>query len=133
MSPELFELTISVLSAIVTLVLLPLIRRLGILASAWIEAKTHSAGFACATSKLLTLVEEAVRETEQTLVKTLKAENAWDDKSRAAARDAAYQTVLVALGPKGMQEVLGCLKTDKDGLSQRILSLIESYIGKSKE
>lgn len=132
LTAQLFDISLLLLSAVVTGVIIPIIRKLGLLASQWLESKTHSAAFACATEKLTALVAEAVQDTEQTFVKDMKKQGKWDAGAASLARGAAYDAVMRTLGPEGRQEVLGCLKLDEDGLAQRVYQMIEALIGSKK-
>lgn len=132
LTSQLFDLSLMLLTAVVTGLIIPSIYKLGKLATLWLESKTHSAAFACASEKLTTLVAESVQDIEQTFVKKMKDRGQWDENAAAAARDAAYEGVLRSLGSEGLREVMGCLKLDSTGLSQRLHQMIESFIQSSK-
>lgn len=132
LTEQLFSISLMVLTALVTGVIIPIIRKLGNLAALWLESKTHSAAFACATEKLTALVAEAIADTEQTFVKEMKKQGKWGLEAASAARGAAYAAVLRTMGPEGRKEVLGCLKLDEDGLAQRIYQMIEAMLDSKK-
>lgn len=133
LTAQLFDISLLILSALVTGLIVPMIYKLGALATMWVESKTHSAAFACATEKLTALVAEAVLDTEQSLVKKLKEAGQWDATAMGSARDSAYDSVVRNLGPAGLKEVMGCLKLDESGLAGRISGMIEAYLAGNNE
>ena len=128
LTTELFNLSLLVLSALVTGLIVPLIYVMGRHATKWLESKTHSAAFSCATEKLTALVAESVRDVEQSFVHKMKAEGKWDGTAMGHARDAAYDSVMRNLGPNGLKEVMGCLKLSETGVSGRVHGMIEAFV-----
>lgn len=132
LTSQLFDISLMVLTALVTGVVIPIIRKLGTLAALWLESKTHSAAFACGTEKLTTLVAEAMKDTQENFVKEMKKTGKWGPEAAAAAREAVYDAVLRSLGPEGSAEVMQCLKLDEEGLAQRVYQMLEVQVSDSK-
>ncbi|PCJ22419.1 MAG: hypothetical protein COA94_09130 [Rickettsiales bacterium] len=75
----------------------------------WLDSQAHMASFACASTKLASLASDAVLEVEQTLVKQLKNDEAWNADTAKTARDTAAAIVKRHLGTRGLAELRGCL------------------------
>lgn len=122
---QLFELSLVVLSGIVTFIVIPLIKRGGEYFVQVLEARAHSARFSCATDKLVDLTVEAVAHVEATFVRKMKVHGKWDNEAAGIAKDTAKDLVLSNLGEKGFQEVMGCLDATEQEVLSRIFTLIE--------
>lgn len=122
---QLFELSLVILSGIVTFIIIPLVKRGGEYFVQVLEAKAHSARFSCATDKLVDLTVEAVAHVEATFVRKMKVHGKWDNDAAAIAKDSAKDLVLSNLGKKGLEEVMGCLDATEKEVMSRVLTLIE--------
>jgi hypothetical protein len=122
---QLFELSLVVISGIVTFIIIPLIKRGGEYFVQVLEAKAHSARFSCATDKLVDLTVEAVAHVEATFVRKMKVHGKWDNAAAGIAKESAKDLVLSNLGKKGLEEVMGCLDATETEVMSRILTLIE--------
>lgn len=123
----------------VSTILIGLITYLGVKVSKWLDAKTHSASFSCATEKLVTITKGLVREAERTLVKEAK-EAASDGKlskeEGARIRDEVEKRAKEHLGARGLKELQGCLgHAGADGskiIERMIRTHIESRIAEMR-
>lgn len=106
---------------------------------AWLDAKAkesesnaHYAAFKCATSKLETLTKNAVIEVEHTLVREAKAQKTWGADAARKARDTAVGIVIRHLGPKGLQELEGCMGHATDVIEGIVRTLVERFVQDSR-
>lgn len=95
--------------------ILPLVLQLiwlGMKASRWLEAKTHSASFSCAVEKITTVTKMLVAEAERTLVKEAQAaaeDGKLTKEEGLRIRNEVVKRAKEHLGTKGLKELQGCL------------------------
>ena len=100
----------------------------GASARKWLASKAHGEAFACATTKLEKLTQNAVQEVEQTLVRQLKADEKWDAGTAKEARDTAVEIVKKHLGEKGMVELKDCMGVAVDTVEGMIRTHVEKHV-----
>jgi len=133
LSQEIFNITLSAISALVTLVIIPILRALGARLVAYIESKEKVQRYAGAVSMLSGMVEDAILEVEQTFVKRLKKEGKWTAKACEEARDKAMQLVKTQLGNEGIVALVDELGAQSSEILEgRISMMIEAFLGRKK-
>lgn len=135
LAEDVLPVAIQTLSAI----LIALISYLGMKASKWLEAKTHSASFSCATEKLVTITKGLVHEAERTLVREAKdaaSDGKLTKEDAVRIRDEVAKRTKEHLGARGVKELQGCLgHAGSDGvkmIDRMIRTHIESRVAEMK-
>lgn len=129
--PTIFNEVIAAFAAALASVLVALIGWLGRKAGTWLEAKTHSASFACATEKLTQTTQLLVQKAESTLVRELKAASADGKLTKEEGREVLTQVLEEAkmyLGKKGLAELQVCLGHAGEEGKAIIDQMLESHI-----
>ncbi len=133
LSQEIFNITLSAISALVTLVIIPILRALGARLVAYIESKEKVQRYAGAVSMLSGMVEDSILEVEQTFVKRLKKEGKWTSEACEEARDKAMQLVKMQLGNEGIVALVDELGAQSSEILEgRISMMIEAFLGRKK-
>jgi len=101
-------------------------------AADYMGSRAHLASLECATTRMTQAANAAVEEIEQTLVKSLKAEDAWTAESARAARDEAMAIAMRHLGTRGLAEIRECLGHGVDDVRAMLRSFIEARVASKR-
>lgn len=126
---QLTTIGLTLLSAIVTGVVIPLIYTAGKKLNTILDAKAHSATFNCAMEKITTLTAGAVLEAQQTITKGFKkaAEDGRLTREEAAQiKSEVFAVVKESLGSKGYKELQQCLGLPAESVDKLINTNIEA-------
>jgi hypothetical protein len=91
---------------------------------ALLSGKTNDATLKGILSKVQELIVDAVDSTEQTLVKTAKETNNWDDVKKGEAFQKALNDILTSLNDKAKSTII----TEYGNLDTWLSNKIEAYI-----
>lgn len=129
MTEQIFPLTLAVLSAVVSMVLIPSIRAGGKHLAGLLESKGADARFSVATMKTAGLLSDAIGEVEQTFVRRMKAKGEWDGDAAKLARDTAVEVTKRHLGDGGIAEVMeGFGIKDPAVFDGKLRTMVESIV-----
>lgn len=104
---------IDILYTITTAIVLPLITLIGVKLTKWIGQKTHHEKEAYYLTKLVNIVETAVKQVMQTYVKTLKENGNWNGKTQQEALNRCKEIIEKQLTPE-LKEYLSDVLKDID-------------------
>lgn len=127
LSNEILPLVLQALGILLT----TLVGWLGMKASRWLEAKTHSASFSCAVEKITTVTKMLVAEAERTLVKEAQAAAADGKLTKEEGLKIRNEVVKRAkehLGTKGLKELQGCLGHAGDDGMAMIERMLRTHV-----
>lgn len=115
------ELTFTVISAVITIVLLPAV-------AAWLKSKTENQQIQSIIMDITSAVATCVDHSEQTLVSTLKQEGKWDKASQQAVLESVTQNVLNSL----LDSTKKVVADNGMDLQALVVQHIEAYIQSKK-
>lgn len=118
----LIELGVIILSSIVTAFILPAI-------SSWLKSKTDNEKIQFVIEDITTTVQSSVDMMEQTVVKQLKADGAWNTESQSDVLQDAVTEIIDNLTNKTQQY----LKAENSDVNALIIRYIEAYIQSKKQ
>lgn len=118
----LIELGVIILSSIVTAFILPAI-------SSWLKSKTDNEKIQFVIEDITTTVQSSVDMMEQTVVKQLKADGAWNTESQSDVLQDAVTEIINNLTNKTQQY----LKAENSDVNALIIRYIEAYIQSKKQ
>lgn len=118
----LIELGVIILSSIVTAFILPAI-------SSWLKSKTDNEKIQFVIEDITTTVQSSVDMMEQTVVKQLKADGAWNTESQSDVLEDAVTEIINNLTNKTQQY----LKAENSDVNALIIRYIEAYIQSKKQ
>ena len=121
-STTLIECAITIISAIITTVLLPL-------AAQYVSAKIQNQRLQSAVEDIVQCVATSVDFLEQTMVKQLKADGSWNTDSQKAVMEQALNTSVNMLSTS----TLKWLKSNEKDAQEIAKYYIEAYILNLKE
>ncbi len=98
----------------------------------WLKAKSHDASYHCAMDKVEGASLAAVEHAQQTMVDELRKDGKLSKEDAATIFDAAQDSAIKALGPRGIKEIQGCLGLDAEGVAALIQQKIEQAVHRSK-
>lgn len=111
------ELTFTVISAVITIVLLPAV-------AAWLKSKTENQQIQSIIMDITSAVATCVDHSEQTLVSTLKQEGKWDKASQQAVLESVTQNVINSL----LDTTKKVVADNSIDLQALVVQHIEAYI-----
>lgn len=131
MSEQIFNLTLSGLSALVTLVFIPMLRAYGAKLTSKLEAEGKDARLVSAVGHLGGLVEDAVLEVEQTYVRRMKAHGKWDKDAAQIARDTAVSVTMRHLND-GASDVMDAMGIhDPKVFAGKLRTMVEASVSRA--
>lgn len=116
------ELTFTVISAVITIVLLPAV-------AAWLKSKTENQQLQSIITDIASAVSTCVDHSEQTLVASLKKEGKWDKATQQVVLESVTQNVINSLLDTTKQVVAD----NGIDLQALVVQHIEAYILSSKK
>ena len=115
------ELTFTVISAVITIVLLPAV-------ASWLKSKTENEQIKSIITDLSSAVSSCVDHSEQTIVATLKSEGKWNKATQTEVLNAVTQNVIDSL----LETTKLTVAENGVDLQQLVVQHIEAYIQSKK-
>lgn len=116
------ELAFTVMSAVITIVLLPAV-------AAWLKSKTENEQIKSIITDISSAVATCVDHSEQTLVATLKSEDKWDKAAQNEVLNAVKKNVIDSL----LETTKATVAENGIDIEQLVTQHIEAYIQSKKE
>lgn len=116
------ELAFTVMSAVITIVLLPAV-------AAWLKSKTENEQIKSIIADISSAVATCVDHSEQTLVATLKSEDKWDKAAQNEVLNAVKKNVIDSL----LETTKATVAENGIDIEQLVTQHIEAYIQSKKE
>lgn len=115
------ELAFTVMSAVITIVLLPAV-------AAWLKSKTENEQIKSIITDISSAVATCVDHSEQTLVATLKSEDKWDKAAQNEVLNAVKKNVIDSL----LETTKATVAENGIDIEQLVTQRIEAYIQSKK-
>jgi hypothetical protein len=115
------ELAFTVMSAVITIVLLPAV-------AAWLKSKTENEQIKSIITDISSAVATCVDHSEQTLVATLKSEDKWDKAAQNEVLNAVKKNVIDSL----LETTKATVAENGIDIEQLVTQHIEAYIQSKK-
>ena len=116
------ELAFTVMSAVITIVLLPAV-------AAWLKSKTESEQIKSIITDISSAVATCVDHSEQTLVATLKSEDKWDKAAQNEVLNVVKKNVIGSL----LETTKATVAENGIDIEQLVTQHIEAYIQSKKD
>ena len=116
------ELAFTVMSAVITIVLLPAV-------AAWLKSETENEQIKSIITDISSAVATCVDHSEQTLVATLKSEDKWDKAAQNEVLNAVKKNVIDSL----LETTKATVAENGIDIEQLVTQHIEAYIQSKKE
>jgi hypothetical protein len=116
------ELAFTVMSAVITIVLLPAV-------AAWLKSKTENEQIKSIITDISSAVATCVDHSEQTLVATLKSEDKWDKAAQNEVLNAVKKNVIDSL----LETTKATVAENGIDIEQLVTQHIEAYIQSKKD
>lgn len=121
LAKSIIELTFTVISATITIVLLPAV-------AAWLKSKTENQQLQSIITDIESAVATCVDHSEQTLVSSLKKEGKWNKETQSAVLESVTQSVINSLLDTTKQVVAD----NEINIETLVVQHIEAYIQSKK-
>ena len=115
------ELAFTVMSAVITIVLLPAV-------AAWLKSKTENEQIKSIITDISSAVATCVDHSEQTLVATLKSEDKWDKAAQNEVLNTVKKNVIDSL----LETTKATVAENGIDIEQLVTQHIEAYIQSKK-
>ena len=115
------ELAFTVMSAVITIVLLPAV-------ATWLKSKTENEQIKSIITDISSAVATCVDHSEQTLVATLKSEDKWDKAAQNEVLNAVKKNVIDSL----LETTKATVAENGIDIEQLVTQHIEAYIQSKK-
>ena len=121
LAKSIIELTFTVISATITIVLLPAV-------AAWLKSKTHNEQIKSIIADITSAVSTCVDHSEQTIVSQLKAEQNWNKDTQKKVLDTVTQNVIDSL----LETTKRIVADNGIDIETLVVQHIEAYIQSKK-
>lgn len=121
LAKSIIELTFTVISATITIVLLPAV-------AAWLKSKTENQQLQSIITDIASAVSTCVDHSEQTLVSSLKKEGKWDKAAQQAVLESVTQSVINSL----LDTTKQVIADNGINIETLVVQHIEAYIQSKK-
>lgn len=121
LAKSIIELTFTVISATITIVLLPAV-------AAWLKSKTENQQLQSIITDIASAVSTCVDHSEQTLVSSLKKEGKWNKETQSAVLESVTQSVINSL----LDTTKQVIADNGINIETLVVQHIEAYIQSKK-